>query len=178
MSPPTSGVRLREGFRLERLSKSHPRREFRSGQTRVDDWLSSSALQSQQKRLSATTVLLAETGDIAGYYSLATGQIDFGDLPQEVAKKLPRRMLPVAMLAWLGVANHHQGRGLGRTLLARALLDCLEAGRTFSFIAVILDSIDETSRAFYEHYDFARLPGHPYRMYLSAERLEKMFRPA
>lgn len=84
-------------------------------------------------------------------------------------------MLPVAVLAWLGVAKNRQGQGLGRALLARALLDCLEASRTFSFIAVVLDSVDEPSRAFYERYDFARLPGHPFRLFLSAERLEQMF---
>ena len=36
---------------------------------------------------------------IVGYYTLATGQIDFGDLPAQVAKKLPRRILPAAILS-------------------------------------------------------------------------------
>ena len=75
----------------------------------MDDWLKTKALQNQDKHLSATKVLLDESGAIAGYFTLATGQVDFGDLPTEVAKTLPRRMLPVAVLAWLGVAADHHG---------------------------------------------------------------------
>jgi GNAT superfamily N-acetyltransferase len=169
-----SGVRLPAGFRLERLGKSHPRRAFASGQLLVDDWLATKALQNQDKHLSVTKVLLDEAGTVAGYYTLATGQVDFGDLPAEVAKKLPRRTLPVAVLAWLGVAAERQGQGLGRTLLAQALRDCHDAGRTFAFIAVILDCIDDAAKAFYRHFDFAELPGHPYRLFLAAARLEAM----
>jgi GNAT superfamily N-acetyltransferase len=83
-------------------------------------------------------------------------------------------MLPVAVLAWLGVAADRHGQGLGRLLLAQALRDCHEAGRTFAFVAVILDCIDDTARAFYRHFDFAVLPGHPYRLYLTAAQLEAM----
>ena len=72
-----------------------------------------------------------------GYYTLAAGQVDFGDLPVEATKHLPRRMLPVAVLAWLGINVAHEGQGLGRRLLAQALRDCYEAGKTFAFIAVI-----------------------------------------
>src|SRR5205085_6097588 len=166
-----NGVRFPAGYRLERLSKAHPRQAFASGQAQVDDWLRTKALQNQGKHLSATKVLLDESGAIAGYYTLATGQVDFGDLPAEAAKGLPRRMLPVAVLAWLGVSAEHQGQGLGRLLLAQALRDCHEAGKTFAFIAVILDCLNDKAKAFYRHYDFEELPGHSSRLFLSAKRL-------
>jgi GNAT superfamily N-acetyltransferase len=83
-------------------------------------------------------------------------------------------MLPVAVLAWLGVARDRHGQGLGRLLLAQALRDCHEAGKTFAFIAVILDCIDNKAKAFYQHFDFAELPGHPYRHFLSTVQLEAM----
>lgn len=169
-----SVVRFPPGFHLERLAKSHPRKAFTSGQAQVDDWLRTKALQNQDRHLSATKVLLDEAGAIAGYYTLATGQVDFGHLPAEEAKKLPRRMIPVAVLAWLGVTADRHGQGLGRLLLAQALGGCHEAGQTFAFIAVILDCIDEGSKAFYQHFDFAELPGYPYRLYLSATQLETM----
>ena len=35
-------------------------------------------------------------------------------------------MLPVAVLAWLGVDERRQGQGLGGLLLAQALCDCYE----------------------------------------------------
>jgi GNAT superfamily N-acetyltransferase len=159
---------------LEKLVKAHPRKAFASGQADVDDWLKTKALQHQEKHLSITKALLDEAGAIAGYYTLATGQVDFGDLPTAVAKQLPKRALPVAVLAWLGVSSSRQGQGLGKLLLAQSLRDCYEAGQTFAFIAVILDCIDDKAKAFYEQYNFAELPGHPYRLYITAAQLETM----
>ncbi|HKB05772.1 MAG TPA: GNAT family N-acetyltransferase [Gemmataceae bacterium] len=171
-----SGVPLPPGFRLERLARVHPRKEFRSGVAEVDEWLAKNALQNQVKHLSATRVLLDERDQIAGYYTLASSQADFGDLPPDEAKKLPRRMLPVAVLAWLGVSVEHQGKGLGRLLLAQALRDCYEAGHTFAFIAVVLDCVNDAAKAFHQKFEFRELPGHPYRLFLSAAQLQAMMR--
>jgi GNAT superfamily N-acetyltransferase len=173
-----SGVQLPAGHRLETLSRAHARGPFTSGQAQVDDWLRTRALQNQEKRLSVTKVLLDEAATLAGCYTLATGQVDFGDLPGEVTRRLPRRVLPVAVLAWLGVSADRHGQGLGRLLLAQALRDCYEAGKAFAFIAVILDCINDAARDFYRHYDFEELPGCPYRLFLSARRLEAMMEGA
>ena len=169
-----SGVRFPDGYRLESLARAHPRRAFRSGSQAVDDWLATRALQNQEKHLSVTKVLVGQADAIAGYYTLATGHVDFGGLPADLARHLPRRFLPVAILAWLGVSQDHQGRGLGQRLLAQALRDCHEAGKTFAFIAVILDCIDDRAKTFYQKWDFRELPGSPYRLYLSAKQLEAM----
>jgi GNAT superfamily N-acetyltransferase len=169
-----NGVRFPDGFWLEPLRHEHPRRSFPCGEAKVDDWLATKALQNQEKHLSATKVLLDNLGAIAGYYTLATGQVNFGDLPVEATKSLPRRLLPVAVLAWLGVSAKHQGQGLGRLLLAQALRDCYEAGKTFAFIAVILDCVSDAAKAFYRQWDFEELPGHPLRLFLSTKRLTAM----
>ena len=168
------GVRWPEGYRITRLKREHPRRQFRCGQADVDAWLRTKAWQHQKKHLSVTKVLLDNVDQIAGFYTLATGQVDFGELPPDVAKKLPRRALPVAVLAWLGVAECHRRQGLGRLLLAQALCDCYEAGTTFPFIAVILDCLNDGAKQFYEQWDFQGLPGHPYRLFLSFQQLEAM----
>jgi GNAT superfamily N-acetyltransferase len=162
------------GLRLEGLRREHPRSAFKCGEAEVEDWLATKALQHQEKHLSATKVLAAETGVIAGYYTLATAQVDFGDLPPELTRRLPRRSLPVAVLAWLGVSSSRQGQGLGRFLLAQALHDCYEAGKTFAFVAVILDCLDDAAKAFYQQWDFQELPGHPNRLFLSTKRLHAM----
>ncbi|MGB7343842.1 MAG: GNAT family N-acetyltransferase [Pirellulaceae bacterium] len=111
---------------------------------------------------------------LVGYYTLATSQVDFSDLPNDVAKSLPQRQLPVAVLAWLGIASSFQGRGIGTRLLATALKDCYDASETFSFIAVILDCVDEPSKAFYQQFDFAELPGYPMRLHLPFKLLERL----
>ncbi|HWC89044.1 MAG TPA: GNAT family N-acetyltransferase, partial [Pirellulales bacterium] len=142
-------VRVPNGLRLEQLRREHPRRRFECGETAVDAWLATKALQHQTKHLSVTKVLLDATSAIAGYYTLGTGQVDFNDLPIELSRHLPRRVLPIAVLAWLGVAKPRQGQGVGRLLLAQALRDCWEAGHTFPFVAVILDCINASAKTFY-----------------------------
>lgn len=169
-----NGVAFPAGYRLETLRPDHARRRFESGQAQVDDWLATKALQQQKKHLSTTRVLRDEGGTIVGYYTLATGQVDFSELPRDIVRNLPRRQLPVAVSAWLGVGRTFQGRGLGRLLLAQALRDCYDAGRTFAFIAVILDCIDEGAKAFYQRFDFRELPGHSHRLFLSARQLAAM----
>ncbi|HRX81531.1 MAG TPA: GNAT family N-acetyltransferase [Pirellulaceae bacterium] len=171
-----SGVKLPQGFRWERLRQDHPRRQFSSGQSEVDDWLRAKAWQHQKKHLSVTKVLLDESERIAGYYTVATGQVDFSDLPVDATKRLPRRALPVAILAWLGVSADYQGQGLGRLLLAQSLRDCYEAGDTFAFVAVILDCLNDDVKRFYQKWDFEELPGHPYRLFLSHRQLEAMMK--
>ncbi|HTU93933.1 MAG TPA: GNAT family N-acetyltransferase [Gemmataceae bacterium] len=162
------------GFRFERLRREHPRKSLRCRQEKVDDWLAAKALQQQEKHLSVTNVLLDEAEAIAGYYTLAIGQMNFNDLPAEVTRRLPHRMLPVAVLAWLGVSQDRQGQGLGRLLMARALRDCYEAGKTFAILAVVLDCIDDDAKSFYQRWSFEEMPERSYRLFLSAERLEAM----
>ena len=169
-----SGVELPSGLRWERLKRDHPRRQFTCGQSEVDQWLRTKAWQHQKKHLSVTKVMLDADDRIAGYYTLATGQVDFSDLPAKIAKRLPRRFLPVAVLAWLGVSSDRQGLGTGRLLLAQALRDCYEAGDTFAFVAVVLDCLNDAAKAFYQKWEFQELPGHPYRLFVSHQQLEAM----
>ena len=167
---------LPSGFRWERLRREHRRREFSCGEPHVDEWLKTKALQHQSKHLSVTKVLLDAAENISGFFTLATGQVSFADLPDEIADRLPKRELPVAVLAWLGVSQQSQGQGLGRLLLAQALRDCHIAGQTFPFVAVILDCLNESAKAFYRRWDFHELPGHPFRLFLSAVQLESLMR--
>jgi len=78
---------------------------FDCGQSEVNDWPRTKAFENQEERISATKVLLDQVGGITVFYTIATGQIDFAGLPSELARKLPRRALPVAILAWLGVSK-------------------------------------------------------------------------
>jgi GNAT superfamily N-acetyltransferase len=169
-----NGILFPQGFRLEPLQKSHPRRPFDCGQGTVNDWLRTKALQHQEKRFSATKLLRDGNGAMAGFYTLATGQIDFADLPSDLVRKLPRRALPVAIVAWLGVSQSHEGEKLGSLLFAQALRDCHVAGQTFAFVAVILGCVDARAKSFYEQWDFAELPGNPFRLFLNSQTLTAM----
>ena len=119
-------------------------------------------------------MLIGPSQRIAGFYTLASAQVGFGDLPPELIRRLPRRDLPVAVLAWLGIDANHQGQALGQRLLAQALRDCYLASQTFPMIAVILDCVDDAAKAFYRRWDFREVPGYPKRLYLSWQQLEAM----
>ncbi|MCC7335288.1 MAG: N-acetyltransferase [Pirellulaceae bacterium] len=171
-----SGVQFPIGWKIEILSKEHNRRGFTSGNDAVDQWLKESALQSQSKHLTSTKVLVGKSNKLIGYYSLATAQIDFSDLPTDAVKSLPRRQLPAAILAWFAIDQNHQGSGLEKRLFAAALRDCYQASQTFAFVAILLDCIDEPAKRFYKQFDFEELPGYPMRLFLSFKLLERMMR--
>ncbi len=80
----------------------------------------------------------------------------------------------MAFLEWLGLSTVRQGQKLGDLLLAQSLRDCHEAGQTFAFVAVILDCVDERAKAFYQRWNFAELPGSPFRLFLRSQTLAAM----
>lgn len=167
-------IRLQPGTELAPLASRHPRKSFHSGQTQVDDWLQTKALQQQEKHLSVTKVLVGSAGEILAYYTIAPGQVDCADFPAEFTRRLPRRPLPVAILAWLGVSSRYHGQGLGTRILAYALRHCYEAEKAFPFVAVVIDCVDDTAKLFFQKFDFLEIPGNPYRLYLSVAQLQAL----
>jgi GNAT superfamily N-acetyltransferase len=167
-----SEVQFPQGYRLERLDQAHNRKGFASGQRDVDSWLRKSSLKDQEKHLSVTKVLLDESGEIAGFYTLAPSQVDFSELPPELSKQLPRRVMRVVVLSSLGVRKDLHGQGLRRGLFAQALRDCDQAGQSFDFIGVILNCADNNAKAFGQYFDFAQVPGYPFRLFVSSAQLK------
>jgi len=104
-----SEVRFPEGFRLEPLCRAHPREHFDrvcSSRRLARDPGASESRKTPLGHQSA----YRPVGWDRSYYTLATGQVDFSDLPSDLARQLPRRMLPVAILAWLGISKAHQSQ--------------------------------------------------------------------
>lgn len=168
------GVRFPDGWRLALLDRSHDRHTFDCGAHRVNDWLRTKAGQSQRKHLAATKVLLDDRSGIAGFYTLAYGQVRLNELPPELARALPGRLLPVAVLAWLGVDERHRGRGLGDRLLAQALLDCHEASLRIPFIAVVIECLNARAKTFFQRHDFLEFPGQPMRLLVPKTLLDAL----
>lgn len=166
-----TSVRFPAGYRLSRLQRDHPRASFDCGSDRVNDWLHTKADQAQRKFLSATTVLLDSQDSIAGFYTLALGQVEFSELPPANTRKLPKSPLPIVKLAWLGVHNAHQKKGLSERLIAQAMHDCYEASQLLPFVAVIVDCLEESLKELYARWDFADVPANPTRVFLSASQL-------
>jgi len=167
-------VRWPTGFCIEQLAKHQKRSAFRSDVEPVDEWLKKSARQAQKKRLSITRVLIKEPDTIVGYYTLAMGQVNFDELPHEMARKLPATLLPIVTLAWLGIDKNYQGQRFGERLLAQALADCHQTGRLMPFVAVLLECATISAKTFYQRYDFKELPGHPMKLMIPWKLLDSM----
>ena len=99
--------------------------------------------------------------------------IDLGDLPQAIARRLPRYpVVPAARIGRLAVDDRHQGRGLGALLLADAIGRVVRANRQMAVFAIVVDAIDDNARRFYRHHGFVALPSAPRRLFLPTATAE------
>lgn len=153
-------------FRIEALSSEHDRSRFTSGSEPLDRYLREQASQDITRRVATCFVAVpAGEEEIAGYYTLTATSVALGAVSEEIARKLPRYpVIPVALLGRLAVTKQWQGKGLGSTLLADALL---RTSRTeLGVFAMLVDAKDEYARRFYEHFGFTLLVGHDRRLLL------------
>jgi GNAT superfamily N-acetyltransferase len=151
--------------RIEKLRRDHALETFDCGKEALNRFLVRHALQSQQAGASATYLALSGS-EVAGFYSLAVGQVDYGDAPERLTKGLARHPVPVTLLARLGVGAAFQGRGLGAGLLKDAMLRTLQAADIVGVRALLVHAKDEEARRFYERFDFAPSPSDPYHLML------------
>lgn len=78
--------------------------------------------------------------------------------PPRLARGAPQQ-IPTILLAKLALDSTVHGQGLGADLLVHALDTVLAAARRAGGRVVLVDAIDESARAFYEHHDFQQPPG-------------------
>lgn len=50
---------------------------------------------------------------LAGFFTLSAGSVSCSELPEALAKKLPRYPVPVALIGRLAVDTDFQGKGVG-----------------------------------------------------------------
>ena len=134
------------------------------------------ALQSQQTGASQTYVALADE-QIAGYYTLVVGQVDYDDAPQRLTKGLARHPVPIMLLARLAVATAWQEKGFGSGLLKDAMLRTLQAAEIAGIRAFSVHAKDDQARAFYEHFDFVPSPADPYHLFRLLKDIRGLLKP-
>jgi GNAT superfamily N-acetyltransferase len=156
-----------ENFDVEPLSEARDRSRFSCGNEALDRYFREQAGQDVRRRLTRVFVLVDSAREtVAGFYTLSSCHIEPEGLPSDLAKRLPRRPLPATLIGRLAVALEYQGRGLGKVLLADALLRAAQASRMVGAMSVIVDAKDEQARAFYEHHGLRRFTTDPFRLFL------------
>jgi GNAT superfamily N-acetyltransferase len=151
-------------YRLERLDAHHQLDRFDSGNEILDSWLQRHALAAQQMD-TARTFLLVAGEELVGYFSLTMGAVLRTEAPPKLVRGLPAYPVGMVLLARLAISRHHQGQGLGATLLADALRKAVAAGEAAAARLVVVDAIDDNAARFYSRHGFVPPPEHPLRLY-------------
>lgn len=157
-------------FVTEMLTAEHELDHFDSGEAETDTWLRRNALRAQQQG-SARTRVLSRVGHhrVLGYYAISPHDTHRDDLPSAAAGGL--RIVRGYLVAQLAVDRSLQGQGIGGELLLDALVTIASAAQTVGGRLVVVDSVNESAVAFYEHHGFIRI-GDSRRLYQKISRIQ------
>jgi GNAT superfamily N-acetyltransferase len=151
-------------LRIEKLQRGHPVESFDCGREALNRFLIRHALQNQQAGASQTYVAPAAP-EIAGYYTLVVGQVEYEQAAERLKKGLARFPVPVMLLARLAVSTSWQGKGIGPGLLKDAMLRTLQAAEIAGIRAFLVHAKDDQAKAFYERFGFLPSPSDPFHLY-------------
>lgn len=162
---------------IEPLGKQHERTVFDCGVEPLGRYIREQAGQDAKKKIAVTFVLVGDTAtSIAGYYTLSSTNIDVGELPKNITKKLSRYpLMPATLIGRLAVDKSYQARGYGEILLVDALKRSLISTQQIGSVAVVVDAKDDNAKAFYEHFQFIPFINYPNRLFLPMAIIEEYF---
>ena len=153
-------------FVIEALDKKHKRADFSCGHERIDAYFRELVSQ-DVKRKYATCFVAREiaTDRVAGFYTLSSSTVPLNDVPEALAKRLPRYpSVPAVLIGWLGRHVDFAGQGLGNALLFDAIKTVATA--PIGAHAIFADAIDDKAASFYATFGFTPLIERPHTLYL------------
>lgn len=162
-------------LRIEKLQGGHALETFDCGNEALNRFLVRYALVNQRANASQTYVAVAGT-DIAGYYTLVVGSVEYEGAPERLKKGLARHPVPVMVLARLAIAARWQGKGLGSGLLKDAMLRTLQAADIAGIRGFMVHAKDDAAKAFYERFDFIPCPSDPYHLFRLLKDVRALFK--
>ena len=155
------------------LDNVHDKPGFQCGVVSLDTYIKKQARQDVKRRVSRVFVAtrVDQPNSILGYYTLSTLSIELSQLPQALARKLPRYPVPAALLGRLAVNQVSQGHGVGKMLLIDAIKRTLAVSDEIAIYAMVVDAIDERAQHFYEQFGFSLLSSKKQRLFLSLKSI-------
>lgn len=139
------------------LAADHLLDDFDCGTASLDDWLVRHARQARASG-SAKTFVVADGRRVAGYFSLAVGQVDSVEAPECIRKGMGQYPIPVVLLARLAVDRAYQGQGIGVGMLQDAIRRTLLIAEQAGIRALLTHPIDADADAFYRRFGFVSSP--------------------
>jgi ribosomal protein S18 acetylase RimI-like enzyme len=163
-------------FVIESLDSKHDRAAFSCGVDSLDIYLQKQAGQDLKKHVAVSFVLTPDGKTIAGYYTLSQYAVQLENVPEHVAKKLPKYpMVPTTLIGRLAVSSVFRGQGHGEMLLMDALYRICQHSRELASVGAVVDAIDSAAVAFYQKYGFLELPKVPRRLFLPMGTIKALF---
>ena len=152
-------------YRIAPLDPDRERSGFHCGVEALDRYFRDQVTQDIRRRITSCFVALDEQARIAGFYTLAATSVLLADLPEVIARKLPRYpTVPAIRMGRLAVDEAARGKGLGGALLADAL--SRSVGSEIAGFALVVDAKDDEAAAFYLHHGFVPLADQPRTLFL------------
>lgn len=157
---------MRVRFAVEPLAKDHKRSDFTCGNERIDAYFRETVSQDVKRRYATCFVARdLATDRVAGFYTLSSSNAPLNEVPEPVARKLPRYpTVPAVLIGWLGRHSDYAGQGLGEALLFDAIRTVGTA--PIGAHAVFADAIDGKAATFYAAFGFTPLIRRPRTLYL------------
>ena len=165
-------------FSIEPLAKYHNREEFSCGNEELDRYFKIAASQDRKRNIAVPYVIvnLENPQIIIGYYTLSMTSIYLGELPNSIAKNLPKYpLIGVTLIGRLAVDNNYQSMVWGKLLVMDALYKSLEASKQVASFAVVVDAIDERAVKFYQRFDFQAFPEQPFKLFRTMKNIAQAF---
>jgi GNAT superfamily N-acetyltransferase len=169
---------------------------FDCGEPALDRYFREQASQDMRRRIANCFVALAAEGmaeavdgeegpgvqgrmdssAVAGFYTLASASIPVRDLPEDLARRLPRYpVLPAIRIGRLAVDRRFQGQGIGSVLLIDAMQRALRADA--AGFTLLVDAKHEQAAAFYRHHGFTDLDSRPGTLFLPLATAGRLLAP-
>jgi ribosomal protein S18 acetylase RimI-like enzyme len=161
-------------FVIELLNARHNRNSFDCGVESLNRYLQQQATQDIRRNVATVCVACSsESAETAGYYSLANAGVSSSVLPDILQKKMPRyQMLPAVLLGRLATDLRYRGHKLGTRLLLDALAFSLKSPLAWTLF--VTEAINDTARAFYEHFGFRQFKDNENHLYLTRGEISKL----
>lgn len=141
-----------------RLEETDDLSGFSCGEEAVDAWLVKHARHACKRGTAVVYVSFAESGVLAGFYTLSAHSMDRNAMTGWLARNAPDQ-IPVILLGMLGVNAAHRKKGLGKQLLLDAYHRARNAAETIGAKALVVDPLNESVADFYLNVGFEHVPG-------------------
>lgn len=164
-------------FGIELLASHHDQTAFSCGNEQLDRYLHATATQDKKRNIAIPYVIFdKDRKKIIGYYTLSMSGINLEELPQDLAKKLPKYpIVGVNLIGRLAVSNDYRGYGWGKLLIVDALHRSLGISKATASFAVVVEAIDDAAVRFYQRFDFQAFPDRKFKLFRTMSNIERAF---